>query len=477
MDGPQPPGPLRTHAPSLGSASEGGSYHYPDDTPKSPGSPRDELSSPRAFVFATGPRAPIPPFVAGASVRCFPSSFLAHELEDVVIRLAEILALTRDEAFLLLHATKWDAVRAADAFSENSDVVRERIGMRGELPPAAPPATGTVFDAVLLEDVAAADCATGTCGHVFAVSTWRDHLTAALTTPLKVLDTRCPLWADGCGEVVRPSAWRQHLGPDLWPRYVREMVRSFTAATRRLAVCPGGGCDLIVEPRLDAFSSSAAVATIVKCSHGHRWCFSCLHAPHAPASCELTRAWDVRELDEGESMTWVLAHTKRCPQCSEAIEKNQGCSHVRRTSWGPRWGVWGWGQPVCVCSRSPHPSPPLQMTCLKCKHYFCWLCLMPLAGHTACNGRPKEASHDEGAAKRARAAIDLYAWTWGKVAQQRKYLVFAEGQLRDADTFTRTVAERFCQQWTTVASFLHHALETQLVGRSVAQWTYVHAAS
>ena len=39
---------------------------------------------------------------------------------------------------------------------------------------------------------------------------------------------------------------------------------------------------------------------------------------------------------------WILANTRKCPNCNTRIEKNQGCNH---------------------------------MTCRLCKHEFCWTCM------------------------------------------------------------------------------------------------------
>ncbi|CAF0991954.1 unnamed protein product [Rotaria sordida] len=44
------------------------------------------------------------------------------------------------------------------------------------------------------------------------------------------------------------------------------------------------------------------------------------------------------------SERWIKVHTKECPTCHSHIEKSEGCDH---------------------------------MTCLKCKHEFCWECLVP----------------------------------------------------------------------------------------------------
>ena len=39
---------------------------------------------------------------------------------------------------------------------------------------------------------------------------------------------------------------------------------------------------------------------------------------------------------------WMAANTKKCPRCSTAIEKDEGCNH---------------------------------MSCRKCRHEFCWICM------------------------------------------------------------------------------------------------------
>ena len=50
---------------------------------------------------------------------------------------------------------------------------------------------------------------------------------------------------------------------------------------------------------------------------------------------------------------WISANTKRCPKCSTPIEKNEGCNH---------------------------------MTCRKCRHEFCWICMQAWSLHDASTG-------------------------------------------------------------------------------------------
>ena len=46
---------------------------------------------------------------------------------------------------------------------------------------------------------------------------------------------------------------------------------------------------------------------------------------------------------------WIKANTKKCPRCNKVINKDAGCQH---------------------------------MTCDRCKHQFCWLCMRPYSEHS-----------------------------------------------------------------------------------------------
>ena len=107
----------------------------------------------------------------------------------------------------------------------------------------------------------------------------------------------------------------------------------------------------------------------VICSNGHSFCSLCDQPAHAPTSCEDHRAWVQKIKDEisdasdenGKAMEgtdlanalWLKANTKKCPRCSALIEKDEGCNH---------------------------------MTCRKCRHDFCWICMQPWSLHSNTTG-------------------------------------------------------------------------------------------
>lgn len=85
------------------------------------------------------------------------------------------------------------------------------------------------------------------------------------------------------------------------------------------------------------------------CRCGFRFCFNCCDSnigDHMPASCHDVERWMQKasgtvphrsflftyahffSSDESENVNWLLANTKKCPQCHAAIEKNGGCMHM-----------------------------------------------------------------------------------------------------------------------------------------------------
>jgi ariadne-1 len=87
---------------------------------------------------------------------------------------------------------------------------------------------------------------------------------------------------------------------------------------------------------------------IVQCACGFRFCFSCHHEAHAPATCEQVRQWGRKCSDDSETGHWLGANTKGCPRCNVFVEKNGGCNH---------------------------------MTCRQCGYEWCWMCTKMWKGH------------------------------------------------------------------------------------------------
>jgi ariadne-1 len=99
----------------------------------------------------------------------------------------------------------------------------------------------------------------------------------------------------------------------------------------------------------------------------------------------MLRAWSAKCADASETANWLTAHTKPCPKCAKAVEKNGGCNLV-----------------ACTCGAC-----------------FCWLCgqgtgrehtWTSISGHTC--GRYREQA--EAAAERAASDLKRYLHFHGR---------------------------------------------------------------
>lgn len=123
--------------------------------------------------------------------------------------------------------------------------------------------------------------------------------------------------------------------------YNKWSAKSYTDDNKSVRWCPFPGCDYCVE-----FSDTPLYDVICKC--GNAFCFRCGQESHKPVDCSQKEQWNIKNSNESENITWIMANTKQCPKCRKPIEKNQGCNH---------------------------------MTCKMCAHEFCWLCVGAWSEH------------------------------------------------------------------------------------------------
>jgi len=99
--------------------------------------------------------------------------------------------------------------------------------------------------------------------------------------------------------------------------------KSFTDDNKSVKWCPRAGCENCVETRNLAIKD-------VTCECGLRFCFKCSLTSHRPCDCDLAKKWNLKNGNESENITWMIANTKPCPnqKCCKPIEKSQGCNHM-----------------------------------------------------------------------------------------------------------------------------------------------------
>jgi len=174
------------------------------------------------------------------------------------------------------------------------------------------------------------------------------------------LATRCP--EAKCKETVPDSVFTQLLPENLQPMYKKFRLNDIVESSSNFMWCPAKNCNYVIQ--LNAFTKNEKKVKSIRCDCGNYFCFSCKDAAHRPLTCDMFGKWSLLFSSiEKMSEIWIKNNTKKCPQCSVDIEKNQGCMH---------------------------------MTCRKCKHEFCWICMGNWKGHQSCNAyKPNETSKSE----------------------------------------------------------------------------------
>ncbi|EGT37351.1 hypothetical protein CAEBREN_22382 [Caenorhabditis brenneri] len=156
---------------------------------------------------------------------------------------------------------------------------------------------------------------------------------------IKCMDPKCKL-------LIGKSFVNEFLNDSAF--YEKLIVNTFVKATHTITKCPDATCKLFAK-------TSSAEPQTVTCTCDRIFCSSCSQDPHFPATCRQQQLW-IKKCDllapkiDDDSQQWLLEHTKECPRCLMAVEKQGGCT-------------------LMTCSNK------------KCRLKFCWSCRSDIATH------------------------------------------------------------------------------------------------
>lgn len=229
------------------------------------------------------------------------------------------------------------------------------------------------------------------------------------------------------------------------PRYQVLLTRSYVDDKDMLKWCPAPECEYAIECDIKKRELSRIVPTVT-CPRKHRFCFGCGHTDHQPTPCSLVKQWLKKCEDDSETANWISANTKECPKCSSTIEKNGGCNH---------------------------------MTCRKCKHEFCWMCMGLWSEHgTAwynCN-RFEEKSGLDGrdAQAKSRQSLERYLHYYNRYANHEQSAKLDKDLCLKTEKKMINLQSASGMSWIEV-QFLESASQTLQQCRQTLKWTYAFA--
>eukprot|EP00349_Pseudokeronopsis_sp_Brazil_P006337 CAMPEP_0202969920 /NCGR_PEP_ID=MMETSP1396-20130829/15821_1 /ASSEMBLY_ACC=CAM_ASM_000872 /TAXON_ID= /ORGANISM="Pseudokeronopsis sp., Strain Brazil" /LENGTH=406 /DNA_ID=CAMNT_0049697995 /DNA_START=211 /DNA_END=1431 /DNA_ORIENTATION=+ len=264
--------------------------------------------------------------------------------------------MDQDKAITVLRYYKWNLDKLQNEWFENEHKLKYTIGLEfnSEIAKKTPAVNGSLASQnkgmclVCYEEFSNAKveqkALSLSCGHQFCLSDWKEYLRERVNKGFEAVFTTC--MQHHCNVMVPHSLFLRLLQPDDQKTYMKWSCKSYTDDNRNVRWCPFTGCDYCVEYQ-------DMGVTDVLCQCGNWFCFKCGNESHKPVDCDKTKQWMIKNSNESENITWILANTKSCPKCQKPIEKNQGCNH---------------------------------MTCKMCTFEFCWLCLGDWKEHGSSTG-------------------------------------------------------------------------------------------
>lgn len=365
-----------------------------------------------------------------------------NKQEAVISEVRDLLGVSSGVAGSLLRHFKWNFTKLQESWFEDEAAVRNMVGVSAPCS-QAPVGNGSFCCPICFEDVQFSEGISLACGHPFCFTCWRGFLQNAISEGSSCVNVACPM--DRCNEKVLPDVVEMVVDDSAKIKYRQFLSRSYVEDNPSLQWCPGPNCDCAMM-----FNQGGAYDVVCeKCDTG--WCWDCGEEAHRPLDCGTVKRWIVKNGAESENVTWILAHTKPCPKCKTPIEKNQGCLH---------------------------------MTCRKCAHHFCWLCLGPWkdhgsqsGGYYACNSfeeakKTGKYSKEDEVRELAKASIEKYTHYYERYANHEKARKIAkEKQMPQIEEHIKRLEELVP---ISELSFMPDALNQVVECRRALKWTYAY---
>ncbi|KAH9825448.1 E3 ubiquitin-protein ligase dbl4-like [Teratosphaeria destructans] len=258
-----------------------------------------------------------------------------------VADVANLIEQPAEATAILLRYGRWNKERLIEQYMDNQEEVLDKAGLGQDIsrnPPRIEVIDGFSCE-ICCEDESGLESFAMNCGHRFCATCYRHYLFQKIKEEGEAARIKCP--GDGCNKIIDAKSLDLLVTPDLGDRYHELLMRTYVDDKESLKWCPAPNCMYAVECGVKNRDLNRIVPT-VHCDCKHSFCFGCGQPDHQPCPCSLVKKWLKKCEDDSETANWISANTKECPKCNSTIEKNGGCNH---------------------------------MTCRKCRHEFCWMCM------------------------------------------------------------------------------------------------------
>ncbi|KAE9975165.1 hypothetical protein Vi05172_g8515 [Venturia inaequalis] len=366
--------------------------------------------------------------------------FQEKEIDEV----KDLLGQPPENAAILLRRYRWNRERLLDAYMEKQMEVLDAAGLEeDESGHSKIQAVEGFMCDICCEDDAGMQTFALKCEHRFCVDCYKTYLANKIKDEGEAARIKCP--GNNCNRVVDSRSLNTLVSGSLRDRYEELLTRTYVDDLENLKWCPSPNCVYAVDCKIKNRDLGRIVPT-VKCDCDHQFCFGCAQNDHQPAPCGLVKKWMKKCEDDSETANWISANTKECPRCHSTIEKNGGCNH---------------------------------MTCRKCKHEFCWMCMGVWSEHGTswynCNRFEEKSGHEARSEQaKSRQSLERYLHYYNRYANHE------QSAKLDKDIYIKT-EKKMTQLQTTAAmswievQFLERASQALQHCRQTLKWTYAFA--
>ncbi|KAK2871863.1 hypothetical protein FQN49_002751 [Arthroderma sp. PD_2] len=369
---------------------------------------------------------------------------ITREQNVQINEVSSILGLPSESAAILLRFSRWNREKLIESYMDHPEKTLEEAGLGStfSLNPKTEVMPGFMCE-ICCEDGSDLQTYAMRCGHRFCVDCYSHYLGQKIKEEGEAARIECP--QDQCHRIVDSKSLGLLVSEELRDRYRVLLIRTYVDDMPNLKWCPAPNCEYAVRCGVKERDLNRIVPTVY-CTCTFGFCFGCDAGDHQPCPCSLVKKWVKKCKDDSETANWISANTKECSKCHSTIEKNGGCNH---------------------------------MTCRKCKHEFCWMCLGPWSEHGTswynCNRYEEKGGTDSQSSQtRSRQSLERYLHYYNRFANHE------QSAKLDRDLFLKTekmmvnLQSQSGLSWIEV-QFLDTASKTLQECRQTLKWTYAFA--
>ncbi|KAI9266423.1 hypothetical protein EDC94DRAFT_603675 [Helicostylum pulchrum] len=368
---------------------------------------------------------------------------------ETINQVSTLLELKSEDTATLLRYFKWNKEKLVEKYMDSPEKVLELAGISNNVAIIRNCTTivaekgGELFECdICCDDDPDMEIVSLACGHKFC-KTCVVYYTSQKIKSSESKPIQCP--QDGCSVTMDEKVIGLLVQSEVNERYKELLNRTYVDDNNALRWCPAPDCEYAIECHIPNTSLTSVVPTVV-CHCGNYMCFGCGLPNHQPAICSIVKKWLRKCKDDSETANWISANTKECTKCQSTIEKNGGCNH---------------------------------MTCRKCRHEFCWVCMGPWSEHgTAwynCNRFDESSSSNARETQsKSRASLERYLHYYNRFANHEQSAKLEEELYKRTEKKMEELQKSSDLSWIEV-QFLRRAVDVTVKCRTTLKWTYVFA--